>query len=103
MLARRTLIAAAAALPVAALGPERARNGTAACAQMKAMPTNDDAFGPGRIRQDGLCLLPTCLHQVKTAAESRGKWDLQKLVATTPATEAWKPLAEEACALAPAG
>ena len=88
---------------VAALGPERARDGAAACAQMKAMPTEDDAFGPGRIRQDGMCLLPAYLYQVKTAAESRSKWDLQKLVATTPATEAWKPLAEEACPLAPAG
>ena len=88
---------------VAALGPERARDGAAACAQMKAMPTEDDAFGPGRIRQDGLCLLPAYLYQVKTAAESRSKWDLQKLVATTPAAEAWKPLAEEACPLAPAG
>lgn len=86
-----------------ALGPERARDGAAACAQMKAMPTDDDAFGPGRIRQDGMCLLPAYLYQVKTAAESRSKWDLQKLVATTPATEAWKPLAEEACPLAPAG
>ena len=28
--------------------------------------------------------------------------DLQKLVATTPADQAWKPLAEEGCALAPA-
>ncbi len=88
---------------VAALGPERARDGAAACAQMKAMPTEDDAFGPGRIRQDGLCLLPAYLYQVKTAAESRSKWDLQKLVATTPAAEAWKPLVEEACPLAPAG
>jgi hypothetical protein len=29
-------------------------------------------------------------------------WDLQKLIATTAADEAWKPLSEEACALTPA-
>jgi hypothetical protein len=28
-------------------------------------------------------------------------WDLQKLVATSPAEQAWKPLAEEGCPLAP--
>jgi branched-chain amino acid transport system substrate-binding protein len=38
---------------------------------------------------------------VKTTAESQGKWDLQKLVATTPGEQAWKPLAEEGCVLAP--
>ncbi len=50
-----------------------------------------------------LALLPAFLYQVKSAAESHGAWDLQKLVATTPADQAWKPLAEEGCPLAPAG
>ncbi len=86
---------------VTALGVDRSRDGAAICAQMKAMPTEDEAFGKNRIRKDGLCLLPAYLYQVKTTAESRGTWDLQKLVATTPANEAWKPLSEEGCALAP--
>ena len=84
-----------------AMGPEKARDGAAVCAQMKAMPTDDEAFGKNRIRKDGLCLLPSFLYQVKTPAESHGMWDLQKLVATTPADQAWKPLAEEGCPLAP--
>ena len=86
-----------------ALGAERAQDGAAVAAQMKAMPTDDEAFGKNSIRKDGLCLLPAYLYQVKTSAESQGTWDLQKLVATTPAAEAWKPLAEEGCPLAPAG
>ncbi len=87
---------------VTALGVERARDGAAACAAMKAAPTEDEAFGRASIRKDGLCLLPAYLYQVKTPGESVGKWDLQKLVATTPADQAWKPLAEEGCSLAPA-
>jgi branched-chain amino acid transport system substrate-binding protein len=85
---------------VTALGVEKARSGTAVIAQMKAMPTEDDAFGKASIRQDGLVLLPASLYQVKTPAESKSKWDLQKLVATTPPDQAWKPLSEEGCALA---
>ena len=86
---------------VTAMGVDKARDGAAVCAQMKAMPTDDEAFGKNRIRKDGLCLLPSFLYQVKTPAESHGMWDLQKLVATTPADQAWKPLSEEGCTLAP--
>jgi branched-chain amino acid transport system substrate-binding protein len=86
-----------------AVGAAQASDGAAICAHMKAMPTDDEAFGKNRIRQDGLCLLPAYLYQVKTTEESHGKWDLQKLIATTPAEAAWKPLGEEGCALAPAG
>ncbi len=86
---------------VTAMGVDKARDGAAVCAQMKAMPTDDEAFGKNRIRKDGLCLLPSFLYQVKTPAESHGMWDLQKLVATTPADQAWKPLSEEGCPLAP--
>jgi branched-chain amino acid transport system substrate-binding protein len=85
---------------VAALGVEKARSGKAVIAQMKAMPTEDDAFGKSSIRQDGLVMLPSYLFQVKTPAESKSKWDLQKLVVTTPPDQAWKPLSEEGCALA---
>jgi branched-chain amino acid transport system substrate-binding protein len=86
---------------ITAMGVDKARDGAAICAQMKAMPTDDEAFGKNRIRKDGLCLLPSYLYQVKTTAESHGMWDLQKLVATTPGDQAWKPLAEEGCPLAP--
>ena len=83
------------------MGVDQARDGAAACARMKAMPTEDEAFGKNRIRKDGLCLLPAFLFQVKSPAESHAAWDLQKLVATTPPDQAWKPLAEEGCPLAP--
>src|SRR3712207_6920774 len=50
----------------------------------KAMPTDDDAFGPGQIREDGRKLHPSYLFEVKKPEESRGGWDYYKLLATTP-------------------
>ncbi|GAN76137.1 ABC transporter branched-chain amino acid permease [Acidisphaera rubrifaciens HS-AP3] len=84
----------------AAMGPAEAkRSGAATVARMKAMPTDDDAFGPGKIRIDGRGLFPAYLFRVKTPAESRGEWDLYDLVATTPADQTAVPLSESACPL----
>ena len=69
-------------------------DGAAMVARMKAMPTDDDAFGKGTIRADGRKLCPAYLFQVKKPAESKGPWDYYKLVATTPADEAFRPLNE---------
>jgi branched-chain amino acid transport system substrate-binding protein len=56
---------------VADLGVAAAKaDGAAVVARMKAMPTDDDCFGPGRIREDGRTLHPAYLFQVKTPAES---------------------------------
>jgi branched-chain amino acid transport system substrate-binding protein len=74
-------------------------DGAAVVARMKAMPTDDDCFGPGRIREDGRTLHPAYLLQVKAAAESTGAWDVLKLVATTPAEQAFRPLSEGGCPL----
>ena len=57
------------------------------------------AFGPGRIREDGRKLHPAYLFEVKTPAESNGPWDYYKLAGTTPAEEAFRPLAEGDCPL----
>jgi branched-chain amino acid transport system substrate-binding protein len=65
--------------------------------RMKAMPCDDDAFGPGIIRADGRKLCPSYLFEVKAPSESRGRWDYYKLVGTTPAEEAFRPLADGNC------
>jgi len=84
----------------AAMGPAEAkRSGAAAVARMKAMPTDDDAFGRGRIRADGRTLHPAYLFEVKSPEESRGPWDYYKPIATTPADEAARPLAQGGCPL----
>ena len=83
---------------VAELGPAEAkRSGTAAVTRMKAMPTDDDCFGPGRIREDGRKLHPAYLLEAKKPSESSGNWDLLKVVATTPADEAFRPLKDGGC------
>jgi branched-chain amino acid transport system substrate-binding protein len=85
---------------VADMGVAAAKaSGVDAMARMKAMPTDDDAFGPGRIRTDGRKIHPVHLLQVKTPAESRGPWDYYKLLQTTPAEQAFRPEAEGGCPL----
>jgi len=83
-----------------AMGVANARkDGAATVQQMKAMPTDDDCFGAGSIRQDGRKLCPSYLFQVKTPQESKGPWDYYKLVATTPADQAFRPLDKGGCSL----
>jgi len=83
---------------VADLGVAAAKaDGKAAVTRMKAMPTDDDAFGHGSIRQDGRGLFPAYLFQVKTPAESHGPWDYYKQLAITPAADAFRSLAEGGC------
>ncbi len=66
---------------------------------MKAMPTDDDCFGKGSIRIDGRKIHPAYLFQVKAPSESKYAWDYYKLLATTPAEEAFRPLSEGGCSL----
>jgi branched-chain amino acid transport system substrate-binding protein len=85
---------------VAEMGVAAAKaSGVDAVNRMKAMPCDDDAFGPGHIRPDGRKIHPGYLFQVKTPSESRDPWDLYKVVATTPGEEAFRPLAEGGCPL----
>ena len=90
---------------VADLGAEAAKRdgGAAVVARMKAMSTDDDCFGRQRIREDGLFVCPSYLFQVKSPTESTHPWDCYKLLATTPADEAWEPLNESQCAMLKAG
>jgi branched-chain amino acid transport system substrate-binding protein len=67
--------------------------------RMKALPTDDDCFGAGSIRIDGRKIHPSYLWQVKKPSESKGPWDYYKLVATTPADEAFRPLNQGGCSL----
>ncbi len=74
-------------------------NGRAVVERMKAMPTDDDCFGKGYIREDGRKIHPSYLFQVKAPAESTRDWDFYKLLATTPAEQAFRPLKDGACPL----
>ena len=80
------------------IGPAKA-SGRDVVDRMKAMPTEDDCFGKGLIRADGRKIHPSYLFQAKSPAESHSSWDCLKLVATTPADEAFRPMNEGGCAL----
>jgi branched-chain amino acid transport system substrate-binding protein len=85
---------------VTALGAAAAKkSGAAAVAKMKEIPSDDDAFGPGSIRIDGRAALPAYLLEVKTPAESKSPWDYCKVVSTSSASDATKPLNEVGCFL----
>lgn len=82
------------------LGLEKAKaSGRDTVDMMKKMPTEDDCFGKGSIRIDGRKLQPSYLLQVKAPAESKGPGDVCKLVATTSAESAFRPLSEGGCPL----
>ena len=80
------------------MGIDKAKaSGADAVARMKAMPTDDDAFGPGSIRIDGRKIHPCYLFQVKKPSESKGPWDYYNLLATVPAEDAFRPLKDGGC------
>jgi branched-chain amino acid transport system substrate-binding protein len=85
---------------VAALGPAAAQaSGRGVVARMKAMPTDDDAFGAGAIRADGRGLFPAYLFEVKAPSARQQPWDLYTQRAETPAAQAVHPLGFDGCAL----
>jgi branched-chain amino acid transport system substrate-binding protein len=85
---------------VADMGVAAAKaDGRAVVARMKAMPTEDDAFGRGTIREDGRKMHPAYLFEVKRPEESRYQHDYYKLLQTVSAEEAFRPLAEGGCPL----
>jgi branched-chain amino acid transport system substrate-binding protein len=81
---------------VKAAGTDEAK---AVMAKMKAMPINDFMTKNGRIREDGRVIRDMYLMQAKAPEESKGEWDLAKIVGTIPGEQAFRPLAEGGCPL----
>ena len=66
---------------------------------MKDTPINDMFAKNGRIREDGRMVHDMYLFEVKSPAESKGRWDDYKLLATVPGDQAFQPLSESRCPL----
>ena len=81
---------------VQAAGTDEAK---AVLAEMRKMPINDFMTKNGSIRPDGRVIRDMYLMQAKTPEESKGQWDLMKMVATVPGNEAFRPLNEGDCPL----
>lgn len=74
-------------------------DGAKVVAKMKDLKTDDPLFGEGAIQPNGRKIHPAYLFEVKKPSESKGPWDLYKLVGTTPADQAFMPLSSSTCAL----
>jgi branched-chain amino acid transport system substrate-binding protein len=68
-------------------------------AQMRATPINDFFTHDGKIRIDGRMVHDMYLFEVKKPEESKGEWDLYKLIATVPGDQAFRPLDKGGCPL----
>lgn len=68
-------------------------------AKMRAMPIDDPLFGKGEVRIDGRAVHDMFLFKVKAPAQSKGEWDVYETLATIPAAQAFRPLAEGGCPL----
>jgi branched-chain amino acid transport system substrate-binding protein len=84
---------------VDAIGVDAAASGAAVVAQMKKMPTDDDAFGQCSVREDGRFMCPSYLFQVKKPGDSSIAWDYYTLLHTSSAEDSFAPLATEGCPL----
>ncbi len=66
--------------------------------EMRSMPIEDQT-AKGTLRADGRLVRDFYLWQIKSPAESKGEWDIFKLVRTIPANDAVLPLSESECPL----
>ena len=68
-------------------------------AKLKSMDISDFFAVHGKIRADGRMVHDMYLMEVKKPSESKGEWDLLKIVRTVPGDEAFMPLSESTCPL----
>ncbi len=67
--------------------------------KLHEMPV-DDFFGKGgKVLQNGRMIHDMYLFQIKTPEESKGEWDLYKLLATVPAAQAFFTFEQSGCKL----
>jgi len=67
--------------------------------KMSEMPINDFYSENVKIREDGRVMRNSYIAQVKTPAESKGPWDLYKILEMVPPKDSWRPLSESECPL----
>ncbi|MYN13432.1 ABC transporter substrate-binding protein [Pusillimonas sp. TS35] len=73
--------------------------GSVVAEKMREIPIDDPVMRNASIRPDGRVIHDMYLYEVKRPEESKGEWDIAKLVATIPAADAFQPLSESTCPL----
>jgi branched-chain amino acid transport system substrate-binding protein len=58
--------------------------------ELKSKPVNDFVIHNGHIQEDGSLVHDMYLYEVKKPSDSKGPWDLYKVVATIPGEQAFK-------------
>ena len=66
-------------------------------AKMRELPVNDMFTKGGVLREDGRMVHAMYLMQVKEPGESKGEWDVYKVLATIPGQDAFRALSDSAC------
>ncbi|MGI4799918.1 MAG: ABC transporter substrate-binding protein [Janthinobacterium lividum] len=74
-------------------------DGPAVADAIRAIPVDDFMTDHVAVRIDGRVLRDFYLFEVKSPAESKGPWDLYKLIRRIPAQDAVRPLAQGGCPL----
>jgi branched-chain amino acid transport system substrate-binding protein len=71
----------------------------AVAAKMHELPVRDGFTQTGKVRADGRMVHDMYLVQVKKPEDSKKPWDFYRVLATIPADQAFRPLAESDCPL----
>ncbi len=71
--------------------------GPAVMAKMKATPVNDFMTKNAQIREDGQVMRAVYPVEVKTPAESKGKYDFYKIGSAIPGEQIFRPMSEGGC------
>jgi branched-chain amino acid transport system substrate-binding protein len=74
-------------------------NADAVMKAMKATEINDFFAKGGKIRENGRMVHDMYLAEVKKPSESKGEWDIIKVLRTIPGEQAYQPLSESTCPL----
>jgi len=65
--------------------------------KMRETPIKDAFTTAGKLREDGRMIHDVYLVQIKQPSESKGEWDLLKIVSTIPGDQAFRPISEGGC------
>ena len=74
-------------------------NADAVMKNMKSTEVNDFFAKGGKIRENGRMVHDMYLAEAKKPSESKGEWDIIKILRTIPGEQAYQPLSESTCPL----
>ncbi|SEK11576.1 amino acid/amide ABC transporter substrate-binding protein, HAAT family [Achromobacter sp. NFACC18-2] len=66
-------------------------------AKLRETPIDDMFARNATLREDGLLVHDMYMAQVKTPGESKGEWDIAKVIKVIPGNEAFAPISESQC------